>query len=142
MSRKPFEKLAMHRTSSICPAFYLSRPIPCGHSLVDNNYNRRFQPLKYALPAGTSKTVLVDYLKTELSLIMMKVGDGANRETVMLRSKTVVTSTVYSVSALFDAPSIFGKKGRGRQTVYVVSSSLSEGKKNPLHNMSLDFPAS
>jgi len=105
--------------------FDMTQGIAAGNKIADNIYNRLFQPLRYALPAGTSRTVVVDYLKSEAMLLVMQFGDGVNRETVMLQSKTTGLSTVYTVSALWNAPSIFGKKGRGSQVVYVVASNLN-----------------
>lgn len=108
--------------------FDMTEGIAAGNRIADNIYGRLLQPLKFALPAGTSKSILVDYVKTELALKWMQFNDDANRETVMLQSKTTGQTTVYTVSALLDAPSIFGKKGRGNLTIYVVASSLTANK--------------
>jgi hypothetical protein len=105
--------------------FDATEGIAAGNRIADNIHNRLFQPLKHALPAGNSRTVVVDYLKSEAMLLLMQMSDGVNRETVMLHSKATGRSTVYTVSALWDAPSIFGKKGRGSQTIYVVAPKLN-----------------
>ncbi|HEX5102543.1 MAG TPA: phosphatase PAP2 family protein [Pirellulaceae bacterium] len=75
--------------------FDMTQGIAAGNKLADNIFNRLVQPLQRPLAAGTAQNMLVTYAQTSASIASMNVGDGAQRQIVMLQSKTTPTQAIY-----------------------------------------------
>lgn len=73
--------------------------VAAGNKIADDIFNRILQPLKTALPAGTTGgNLLSAFGQTVAATNAMRVTDKVQRQVVMLQSKTTGSETTYYVA--------------------------------------------
>lgn len=93
--------------------------IAAGNKIADSVFGRILQPLKKALPAGTTGgNLLAAFAQTQVAVTVMRVGDKMERHVVMLQSKATKTQTVYFVAGT--VPQFVKQQLRGPQPDDIV----------------------
>ena len=80
--------------------FDATEGISAGDKIADDNFGRLLQPLRTALPAGTTGgNLIAAFAMNQVAITMMGLSDHAHREVVILQSKAVTnTQTVYYIA--------------------------------------------